>query len=86
MRHCAFVPWFVGQLTLAGMLACSTGLCWMLTSPPTCGQEAVPAALWQFTPWLLASGAPIVSNSKPDEAVLSLCMMVLLTMLAANVA
>src|SRR5437660_11240027 len=56
----------------------------MLTSPPTCGQDAVPAAFLQFTPWVLAKGAPMVSNSTPAEAVLSLCITVLLTKFTAS--
>src|ERR1700756_2760333 len=55
----------------------------MLTRPPTCGQEVV-LLLVQFAPPVLASGAPIVVNSKPEEAVLSLDITVLLTKFTAN--
>ncbi len=38
----------------------------------------------QLVPWVLAKGAPIVLKSTPDEAVLSLDMIVLLMMFTFN--
>src|SRR5690348_13384523 len=55
----------------------------MLTRPPTCGHDVV-ALFVQCDPPVLASGAPIVVNSKPEEAVLSLDMTVLLMKFTAS--
>src|SRR5579871_1276879 len=52
----------------------------MLTRPAGCGHEVV-AVFMQLEPWLLASGAPRVLKSTPDDAVVSLDMIVLLMML-----
>src|SRR5437660_2045942 len=49
--------------------------------PAGCGHDWVRLPPWmQLLPWLLASGAPIVSNSTPEEAVVSLLAIVLLMM------
>src|SRR5580765_1229319 len=61
------------------MLAVRTVLFGMLTSPATCGHDVVVEVV-QFLPPELASGAPIVSKSTPDDAVLSLEAIVLLMM------
>src|SRR6516162_8120486 len=53
----------------------------MLTRPPGCGAEVVPQLAVQVGPWVLASGAPSVLKSMPDDAVESFDMIVLLMML-----
>ncbi len=79
-------------MTLAGKLALSTALFWMLTSPAGCATEVVhgtvhtpPASLVPaHGPCELARGAPRVLNSTPAEAVVSLDMTVLLMMFTFN--
>src|SRR5215469_11866340 len=56
----------------------------MLTSPATCGHDAVLPFCLQLLPLLLASGAPIVSNRMPDDAVLSFDTTVLLMKFTAK--
>src|SRR5215471_18633937 len=60
----------------------SCGLFCMLTSPEGCGHDTVPP-FWSTqcgaVDWELASGAPSVLNRTPDEAVVSLEAIVLLT-------
>src|SRR2546423_861137 len=69
-----------------GKFAIRTALFWILTRPAGCGAAAakqglggkpVPGLVTQG-PWLLATGAPRVLKSTPDEAVVSLDMTVLL--------
>src|SRR5215469_16637252 len=56
----------------------------MLTKPPGCGAEVVPQLAVQVGPWVLASRAPSVLKSMPDDAVESFDMIVLLMMLTFN--
>src|SRR6516162_6724336 len=56
----------------------------MLTRPPGCGAEVVPQLAVQVGPWVLASGAPSVLKSMPDDAVESFDTIVLLIMLTFN--
>src|SRR5579862_3403267 len=69
-----------GQMTVPGRFAVRLELFCTDTRPAGCGQLAVAAPLVQFLPWLLASGAPSVLNSTPEDAVVSLDMIVLFTM------
>ena len=55
-----------------------------LTSPAGWGAEAVPQPVVQVGPCVLASGAPRVLNSTPEEAVLTLEAIVLLMMSVFN--
>src|SRR6266436_240378 len=75
---------------MAPMAVVSCALFWMLTMPAGWAVEVVgPLADGQLPsgslppghgPWLLANGPPIVLNSMPDDAVVSLDTIVLLTM------
>src|SRR2546430_175722 len=56
----------------------------MATSPAGCGAEVVPQFVVHVGPDELARGAPSVLNSTPEEAVVSLEMIVLLMMFATN--
>src|SRR5579864_5177028 len=56
----------------------------MLTRPAGCGADVVPQLLVQVGPELLAIGAPRVLKSTPDDAVVSLDMIVLLMMFTRN--
>src|SRR6266850_8484130 len=70
---------------VAGKFATRVALFCTLTSPATCGHDAVkPPACMQLLCWVLANGAPSVLNSTPADAVLSLDMIVLLMMFAFN--
>src|SRR5437016_13961907 len=64
-----------------GKFATRVALFCTLTSPATCGHDAVvlPVCM-QLLCWVLATGAPTVLNSTPADAVLSLDMIVLLMM------
>src|SRR5207237_4553676 len=83
----AVVPekWPAGQVMLAGKFATRVALFCTLTSPATCGHDAVvlPVCM-QLLCWVLATGAPTVLNSTPADAVLSLDMIVLLMMSTFN--
>src|ERR1700756_148078 len=69
----------------AGKFAARTALFWTLTRPAGRGHDAVVLPLcMQLLPWLLAKGAPMVLKSTPDDAVVSLDMIVLLMMFAFN--
>ena len=57
----------------------------MLTTPAGCGAEVVLDVVWLVAPGALASGAPMVLNSTPEEAVVSFDTMVLLTMLTSGI-
>src|SRR5215472_4841209 len=82
--------WFGGHTTVAGRLEVMFELFWIETRPAGCGVDEVgPLADGQLPsgarppghgPWLLASGAPSVLNSTPEDAVVSLDMIVLLMM------
>src|SRR5882672_12844027 len=61
-----------------------TALFWMVTRPAGCTAEAVPQFAVQVGPCELASGAPNVLNSTPEDAVVSLDMIVLLMMFTFN--
>src|SRR5207253_5216482 len=92
----AVVPgakWPAGQVMVAGRFATRVALFWMLTRPAgwgadvvaefvICGGQGLPFAGSHVG--VLASGAPSVLNSTPDDAVLSLDMIVLLMMFAFN--
>src|SRR5256885_8630086 len=56
----------------------------MATSPAGCGADVVPQFEVHVGPDELARGAPSVLNSTPEEAVVSLEMIVLLMMFATN--
>src|SRR6516225_1176780 len=59
----------------------------VLVTPADCGHDAVPAVLWHSAGAALAPldwGAPMEKVSTPEEARVSLCMMVLLTMFTFN--
>src|SRR5215468_3509409 len=82
--------WFGGHTTEPGRLDVMFTLFWIATRPAGCGVDEVgPFADGQLPsglrppghgPWLLANGAPSVLNSMPEDAVVSLDMIVLFTM------
>src|SRR5207253_767894 len=81
----ALVPvpwkWPGGQTTgVAARFANKTALCCIATTPATCACELVPQFAVQVGPGWLAMGPPRVLKSTPDEAVLALKEIVLLTM------
>src|SRR5207302_580782 len=65
---------------MASMLPSRIALFRWLTSPAGWGAEAVPQPVVQVGPCALASGAPRVLNRTPEEAVVALETIVLLTM------
>src|SRR5215471_6912811 len=65
---------------IAGRFDVSRVLFWMLTSPATCGHE-VSLPFTQLLPSELATGAPIVVNRIPADAVVEFDTIVLLMML-----
>src|SRR5258708_9921650 len=72
--------WPVGQETAtAARFAERTALCWITTNPPGCGHEAA-VPFMQLDPCVLAIGPPSVVKSTPEDAVLVLETLVLLTM------
>src|SRR5438132_3395948 len=74
-----------GEGFTGGKFAARVALFCTLTSPATCGHDAVvlPVCM-QLLCWVLATGAPTVLNSTPADAVLSLDMIVLLMMFTFN--
>src|SRR5947207_6625685 len=73
----AFVPvpwkWPGGQTTgVAARFAVKTALFCIATTPATCACDDVPQFAVQGGPGWLATGAPSVLKSTPDEAVLAL--------------
>src|SRR5580765_1675987 len=66
------------------MSAVRVELFWMATKPAGCGRDEVPQFEVQVGPPALAIGAPRVLKSTPDDAVVSLPMIVLLMMLTCN--
>src|SRR5579863_2039158 len=79
------VPCPVAQANpVAGRDAVSSDVFRIVTRPAGCGHEAVPPVLVQLDPGALASGAPRVLKSTPEEAVLSFDATVLLMKFTAR--
>src|SRR5258708_3614829 len=76
--------WPVGQVTAtAARFAERTALCWITTNPPGCGHAAA-VPFMQLDPCVLAIGPPSVVKSTPEDAVLVLETIVLLTMFTST--
>src|SRR6476646_636517 len=56
----------------------------MVATPAACGAEVIIEVDWFVSPGALPSGAPMVLNSTPEDAVVSLDMIVLLIMFTTS--
>src|ERR1700756_2117648 len=79
------VPWPVGHANpVPGRDEVNRAVLRMVTRPAGCGHEAVPPPVLQLDPGALASGAPRVLKSTPEDAVVSLDATVLLMKFTAR--